>query len=104
MVSEAGAWTTPNRGFHLEPLRCIKAILTVNMPFLLMNSFVPSNGSTSQHVSLESGSPTLPSYETIGVVSSDCKPSTITSWAAISAFVNGDSSPFWVISKSSAFS
>ena len=55
-------------------------------------------------MSLESGSPTLPSSETIGVESIDSKPSTITSWAAISAFVNGDSSPFWVISKSSAFS
>ena len=53
---------------------------------------------------LDIGLPTLPSSDTIGVESIDCKPATITSWAAISAFVSGDSSPFCVISKSSAFS
>ena len=36
----------PNTGVLLS----IKAIFTVNSPFLLMNSFVPSNGSINQYL------------------------------------------------------
>ncbi len=39
-----GAWTTPSSGSPFS----IRAILTVNSPFLFMNSFVPSRGSTNQ--------------------------------------------------------
>ena len=44
-VSVAGASTMPSVGLPFS----ISAMLTVNSPFLLMNSLVPSSGSTSQN-------------------------------------------------------
>src|SRR5699024_3768352 len=43
-VPETGIYTTPATGTPLET----SAIFTVNSPFLLINSLVPSNGSTIQ--------------------------------------------------------
>ena len=74
-------------------------MFTVNIPFFLMNSFVPSRGSTSQQNGDFIGSPTLPSSDTIGISGViDTRPFVMTSFAARSASVNGDSSLF--VSKS----
>ena len=60
-----------------------------------MNSFVPSRGSTSQQNGDFIGSPTLPSSDTIGISGViDISFFVITSFAARSASVKGDSSPF----------
>ena len=90
VVLETGACTTPKIGVHLFLFRLINAIFTVNIPFLLINSFVPSNGSTNQQVSEVSGFPSFPSSDTIGVLSIFFNSSTMRLWAAKSASVKGD--------------
>ena len=93
VVLLTGAWTTPKIGFHRGPILFIRAMFTVNIPFLLMNSLVPSRGSTSHANSLFFGSPTLPSSETTGTSGSMvARPLMMVLCAAMSALVSGESS------------
>src|SRR5262249_47243540 len=88
-ASVAGASTMPSVGRPCS----IRAMLTVNSPFLLMNSLVPSSGSTSQ----KGPSPiagtrpaAISSSATTGMSGvSDRRPATMTASAAWSASVTG---------------
>ena len=91
----AGTYTSPKCG---TPERT-KAMLTVNSPVCLMNSLVPSMGSTTQRVSQERRcrmSVSLDSSESTGMALSKSRnPSTMTRCAARSASVKGLSSAFF---------
>ena len=81
----------PNTGFLLV----IRAMFTVNSPFLLKNSFVPSKGSINQNVFLFLKSIILDSSEMIGILGKSFLISRhIILLAAISALVTGDLSFF----------
>ena len=82
----------------------IKAILTVNSPFFLINSFVPSNGSTNQYLVqfFLSFHSTSDSSLKIGIVLSNfCKAFIIILLEAKSALVKGEESSLCVTSISS---
>jgi hypothetical protein len=65
----AGAKTTPKVGINSEFILSTKATLTVNSPFLFINSFVPSSGSINQNffqLFRISNEISLPSSDNIG--------------------------------------
>ena len=89
---------TPNTGTPFST----KAIFTVNSPFFLINSLVPSSGSTIHsvsHLERSLNGISFPSSLKTGNGVTD-KAFVINRWAALSAFVNGELSAFLSIPKS----
>src|SRR5690606_20924471 len=99
-----GAWITPNTDTPWS----IRAMLTLNSPLRLMNSRVPSSGSTShsrvqrrRSAASTSSAHSSDSTGTSGV--SARNPSTMTWWAAMSADVTGDASSLRSTSNAPAY-